>query len=218
MDARIRDQVIAEAEGNPLALLELPRGMTPGELAGGFGLLGAPPGQVPLTGRLEDSFRRRLDALPAETQRRLLLAAADPSGNAALVWRAAARLGLPVRAAAPAVDAGLAEFGVQVRFRHPLVRSVAYRTASFAERQEVHQALAEATDPEADPDRRAWHRAQAADGPVLPASEGADGGVIGCADVVMVESPASGVLAGLWSGWCRCGRGGGGGVIRPGSR
>ena len=161
MDARVRDQVVAEAGGNPLALLELPRGMTPGELAGGFGL----PGQVSLTGRLEDSFRRRIDALPAQARRLLLLAAADPSGNAALVWRAAARLGLTARATAPAVEAGLAEFGVQVRFRHPLVRSVAYRSASFADRQQVHEALAGATDPAADPDRRAWHRAQAADGP-----------------------------------------------------
>jgi DNA-binding CsgD family transcriptional regulator len=161
MDARVRDQVVAEADGNPLALLELPRGMTPGELAGGFGL----PGQVSLTGRLEDSFRRRLDALPPQARRLLLVAAADPSGNAPLVWRTAARLGLTARAQAPAVEAGLAEFGVQVRFRHPLVRSVAYRSASFAERQQVHEALAEATDPAADPDRRAWHRAQAADGP-----------------------------------------------------
>ena len=161
MDTRVRDQVVAEAAGNPLALLELPRGMTPGELAGGFGL----PGQVSLTGRLEDSFRRRLNALPAPARRLLLLAAADPSGNAALVWRAAAGLGLTARAAAPAVEAGLAEFGVQVRFRHPLVRSVAYRSASFAERQQVHEALAKATDPAADPDRRVWHRAQAADGP-----------------------------------------------------
>jgi DNA-binding CsgD family transcriptional regulator len=161
MDARVRDQVVAEAGGNPLALLELPRGMTPGELAGGFGL----PGQVSLTGRLEDSFRRRIDALPAEARRLLVLAAADPSGNTSLVWRAAARLGVTARAAAPAVEAGLAEFGVQVRFRHPLVRSVAYRSASFAERQQVHEALAEATDQVADPDRRAWHRAQAADGP-----------------------------------------------------
>jgi DNA-binding CsgD family transcriptional regulator len=161
MDARVRDQVVAEARGNPLALLELPRGMTPGELAGGFGL----PGQVSLTGRLEGGFRRRLDALPAQARRLLLLAAADPSGNASLVWRAAARLGLTVRAKESAEEAGLAEFGVLVRFRHPLVRSVAYRSASFAERRQVHEALAEATDPAADPDRRAWHRAHAADGP-----------------------------------------------------
>ncbi len=162
LDARVRDQIIAEAGGNPLALLELPRGMTPGELAGGFGL----PAAVSLTGRIEDSFLRRLDALPAQTRRLLLLAAADPSGDPSLVWRAAGRLGLPVQvAAAEAAEAGLAEFGARVRFRHPLVRSVAYRSASFTERQEVHRVLAEATDPQADPDRRAWHRAQAAAGP-----------------------------------------------------
>ena len=161
LDARVRDQIVAEAEGNPLALLELPHGMTPAELAGGFGL----PGAGSLTGRIEDSFRRRLDALPAQTRRLLLLAAADPSGDPSLVWRAAGRLGLPVQATVPAVEARLAEFGARVRFRHPLVRSAAYRSASLAERQEVHGVLAEATDPAADPDRRAWHRAQAAAGP-----------------------------------------------------
>jgi DNA-binding CsgD family transcriptional regulator len=166
LDTRVRDQIVAEAGGNPLALLELPRGMTTAELAGGFGLLGALPGQASLTGRIEDSFRRRLDALPDQTRRLLLLAAADPSGDSSLVWRAAGRLGLPVaEAAAPAVEAGLAEFGARIRFRHPLVRSAAYRSASFAERQRVHAVLAEVTDPAADPDRRAWHRAQAADGP-----------------------------------------------------
>ena len=162
LDARVRDQVVAEAGGNPLALLELPRGMTPGELAGGFGL----PGAASLTGRIEDSFRRRLDALPAQTRQLLLLAAADPSGDSLLVWRAAVRLGLPVHeAAALAAEAGLAEFGARVRFRHPLVRSTAYQSASFTERQQVHGVLAAATDPVADPDRRAWHRAQAAAGP-----------------------------------------------------
>ena len=161
LDARVRDQIVTETEGNPLALLELPRGMTSAELAGGFGL----PGQMSLTGRIEDSFQRRLDALPAPTRRLLLLAAADPSGDPSLVWRAAGRLELPVQATVPAVEAGLAEFGARVRFRHPLVRSAAYRSASFAERQQVHGALAEATDPSADPDRRAWHRAQATAGP-----------------------------------------------------
>jgi DNA-binding CsgD family transcriptional regulator len=161
LDARVRDQIVTEAEGNPLALLELPRGMTSAELAGGFGL----PGQMSLTGRIEDSFQRRLDALPAPTRQLLLLAAADPSGDPSLVWRAAGRLKLPVQATGPATEAGLAEFGARVRFRHPLVRSAAYRSASFAERQRVHGALAEATDPAADPDRRAWHRAQAAAGP-----------------------------------------------------
>ena len=117
-----------------------------------------------LTGRIEDSFRRRFEALLAQT-RRLLLAAADPSGDASLVWRAAGRLGLPVQATAPAVEAGLAVFGTRVRFRHPRARSAAYRSASLADRRHMHGALAEVTDPAADPDRRAWHRAQAATGP-----------------------------------------------------
>jgi DNA-binding CsgD family transcriptional regulator len=164
LDGRVRDQIVAEAGGNPLALLELPRGMTSAQLAGGFGLPGAPSGAGSLTGRIEDSFRRQLDALPAQT-RQLLLAAAEPSGDPSLVWRAAGRLQLPVQATVPATEAGLADFGARVRFRHPLVRSAAYRSASFAERQQVHGALAEAIDPAADPDRRAWHRAQAADRP-----------------------------------------------------
>ena len=161
LDARVRDQIVSETRGNPLALLELPRGLTPAELAGGFGL----PGAVPLSGRIEESFRRRLDALPAETRRLLQLAAADPVGDPLLVWRAAERLGIGTEAATPAAEAGLLEFGARVRFRHPLVRSAAYRSASLQERQDVHRALAEVTDPEVDPDRRAWHRAQAAPGP-----------------------------------------------------
>src|ERR1700678_1003224 len=166
LDTRVRDQIVAEAGGNPLALLELPRGMTPGELAGGFGLLGALPGAGSLTGRIEDSFRRRLNALSEKTRHLLLLAAADPAGDSSLVWRAAGRLGLPVaEAAAPAVEAGLAEFGARIRFRHPLVRSAAYRSAAFAGRRRGDAVLAEVTDPAADPDRRAWHQAQAADGP-----------------------------------------------------
>ena len=161
LDARVRDLIVAETQGNPLALLELPRGLTSAELAGGFGL----PGAVSLPGRIEDSFARQLEALPDQTRRLLLLAAADPSGDRSLVWRAAGRLGIPVQAAAPAVETGLADFGAQVRFRHPLARSAAYRLASFTEIQEAHRALAEVTDPVADPDRRAWHRAQAAPGP-----------------------------------------------------
>jgi DNA-binding CsgD family transcriptional regulator len=161
LDARVRDQIIAETGGNPLALLELPRGLTVAELAGGFGF----PGAVPLAGSIEASFRWRSDALPADSRRLLLLAAADPTGDSALLWRAAERLGIGGEAAAPAAEAGLAEFGVRVRFRHPLVRSAAYRSASTQERQQVHRALAEATDPQLDPDRRAWHRAQAAPGP-----------------------------------------------------
>jgi DNA-binding CsgD family transcriptional regulator len=161
LDARVADLIVAETRGNPLALLELPRGLTPAELAGGFGL----PGAAPLTGRIEASFARQLAALPGQARRLLALAAADPSGDRALVRRAAGRLDIPVRAGAPAVEAGLVEFGARVRFRHPLVRSVAYQSVALAERQELHAALAEVTDPAVDPDRRAWHRAQAAPGP-----------------------------------------------------
>jgi AAA ATPase domain len=160
IDTRVRDQIIAEAHGNPLALLELPRDWTTAELAGGFGL----PGAVPLSGTIEESFGRRIDAVPAETRRLLLVAAAEPTGDPVLVWRAAGRLGVGAEAAGPAVEAGLAEFGVRVRFRHPLVRSVAYRSAPNQERQLAHAALAEVTDREIDPDRRAWHRAEAARG------------------------------------------------------
>ena len=161
LDARVRDLIVAETRGNPLALLELPRGLAPAELAGGFGL----PGAVSLPARIEDSFGRQLEGLPEQTRRLLALAAADPTGDPVLVWRAAARLGIAVGAAAPAAEAGLVEFGVRVRFRHPLARSAAYRSASVQQRQDIHRALAEATDPAADPDRRAWQRAQAAAGP-----------------------------------------------------
>jgi DNA-binding CsgD family transcriptional regulator len=161
LDAHVRDRIIAETRGNPLALLELPWGLTPEQLAGGFGL----PSGGPLSGRIEQGFRGQLGALPAPTRRLLLLAAADPSGDSALVWRAAEQLGIPAQAATPAVEARLVEFGARVRFRHPLVRSAAYRSASLPDRQEVHGALAEATDAKLDPDRRAWHRAQAAPGP-----------------------------------------------------
>ena len=161
LDERVRDQFIAETHGNPLALLELPRGLTTAELAGGFGL----PGALALPGRIEESFRRRVEALPDQARRLLLLAAAEPTGDAALVWRAAGRLGIGAEAAGPAADAGLAEFGARVLLRHPLVRSAAYRPASAGEKQQVHRALAEATDPVIDPDRRAWHRAHAAPGP-----------------------------------------------------
>jgi DNA-binding CsgD family transcriptional regulator len=161
LDRRVRDLIIAETRGNPLALLELPRALAPTELAGGFGF----PGAAPLSSRIEDSFRRQLDALPAQARRLLQLAAADPSGDPVLVRRAAGRLGIPVHAAVPAVEMGFVQFGFQVRFRHPLARSAAYRSASVQDRLEAHGALAAVTDPSADPDRRAWHRAQAATGP-----------------------------------------------------
>jgi DNA-binding CsgD family transcriptional regulator len=161
LDVRVRDRMVAEARGNPLALLELPRGLTPAELAGGFAL----PDAMPLSGRIEASFRRRLDALPADTREMLLVAAAEPVGDPVLVWRAAGRLGIRAEAATPAAEADLLEVGTRVRFRHPLVRSAAYRSASLQERQDIHRALAQVTGPEVNPDRRAWHRAQATPGP-----------------------------------------------------
>jgi DNA-binding CsgD family transcriptional regulator len=161
LDERVRDQIVAETRGNPLALVELPRGLTPAELAGGFGLFDARP----LASRLEETFVQRVRALPRETQRLLLVAAAEPVGDVSLLWRAAESLGIRGEAGKRAEEAALIDLGIRVRFRHPLVRSAAYRAADFRDRQEVHRALAEAIDPETDPDRRAWHRAQAASGP-----------------------------------------------------
>src|SRR4051812_34974894 len=160
LDTRVRDRVVAETRGNPLALLELPLGLTPAELAGGFGL----PDRGSLSGRIERSFLRRFDSLPSDSRQLLQIAAAEPTGDVALLWRAAARLDIGPDAAGPAEAAGLVELGARVRFRHPLVRSAIYRAAPGPERQAAHCALAEATDPEADPDRRAWHRAHAAAG------------------------------------------------------
>jgi DNA-binding CsgD family transcriptional regulator len=160
LDARVRDRILAETRGNPLALLELPRGLTAAELAGGF----AQP-TAPLSGRIEASFRQRFESLPDDTRRLVLVAAAEPVGDAALLWRACAALGIGADAAAPAEAAGLFEVGGRVAFFHPLVRSAVYGGATPEERRAVHRALADATDPEHDPDRRAWHRAQAAAGP-----------------------------------------------------
>ncbi|MBB6551649.1 ATP-binding protein [Nonomuraea rubra] len=161
LDARVRDQIVAETRGNPLALLELPRTMSREELAGGFGF----PGTAPLSGRIEESFARQLDALPGDTKLLICLASAEPSGDAKLIWRAAGLLGIPHVAARPATASGLADFGQRISFRHPLLRRAAYRSATAEQRRAVHRALAEATDPVADPDRRAWHRAQSTEGP-----------------------------------------------------
>ena len=158
LDERVAEQIVAEAQGNPLALLELPRTLSPAQLGGGFGL----PAAVPLPGTVEDSFRKRIDGLPGDTRQLLVLAAAEPTGDPTLVWHAARLLGIPDESVTPAVEADLVEIGARVRFRHPLVRSALYRSASPSERQAVHRALAEVTDIRADPDRRAWHRAQAA--------------------------------------------------------
>ena len=160
LDERVRDQIVAETRGNPLALLELTRGSTPAELAGGFGL----PDARPLASRLEETFVQRVTALPRETQLLLLVAAAEPVGDVSLLWRAAQQLGIRGSAGRPAEDAALIDLGIRVRFRHPLVRSAVYRAASAEDRQTVHRALAGATDPQQDPDRRAWHRAHAAAG------------------------------------------------------
>ena len=160
LDRRVRERIIAETHGNPLGLLELPRGLTPAELAGGFAI----PDARPLTDRIERSFLRRLELFPVETRRLLLTAAAEPYGDVSLLWRAADRLELGPEAAAPAEAAGLIELGALVRFRHPLVRSAVYQAASSHERREAHQALAESIDADIDPDRRAWHRAQATRG------------------------------------------------------
>jgi DNA-binding CsgD family transcriptional regulator len=154
----VQDRIVAETRGNPLALLELPQGLTAVELAGGFGR----PDVQPLASQIEQSFLRRIGSLSDATQRLLLAAAAEPVGDVLLLRRAAERIGIGTDAAAAAEAAGLIEFGARVRFRHPLVRSAAYRAAAPADRRDVHRALAEATDPESDPDRRAWHRAHAA--------------------------------------------------------
>jgi hypothetical protein len=161
LDERVRDRILAETHGNPLALLELPRGLSPAQLAGGFGLTSVRA--VPE--RIEQSFRNRLGALPAGTRLLLLVAAAEPVGDPVLVRAAAGRLGIAASAAAAAEADGLVEIGTRVRFRHPLVRSAVYSAASLPERRAVTRALAEETDRDGDPDRRAWHLAAAAPGP-----------------------------------------------------
>ncbi|MBQ1050119.1 AAA family ATPase [Micromonospora sp. C51] len=157
LDDEVRDRIVAEARGNPLALLELPRGAPPAQLAGGF----EPPDVVSVPRRIEDAFRLRSGSLVAETQLLLLIAATEPTGDAALLWRAAGQLGIGPEAAGPAEAAGLVEIDTRVRFRHPLVRSAVYRAATPPDHRRVHGALAAATDPQVDPDRRAWHRGQA---------------------------------------------------------
>jgi DNA-binding CsgD family transcriptional regulator len=157
VDDRVLERIVTETNGNPLALLELPRGMNPSELAGGFGL----PAAAPLSDQIEEHFMRRAANVPPDARRLLLLAAADPTGDLALVSRAAERLGIPESAARALESDGVLDLRTGVVFRHPLARSAVYRAAAADERSEVHRALADATDPETDPDRRAWHRAQA---------------------------------------------------------
>lgn len=157
LDERVVDRLVAETHGNPLALLELPKGWGPSQIAGGFGL----PVSVTLAAVIEESYRRRLSKLPPDSNRLLLIAAADPTGDPAIVWRAADNLGISSQAVEPIEDEGLVDFTEGVAFRHPLVRSAVYSMAAPKDRREAHRALAEATDSDLDPDRRAWHRAQA---------------------------------------------------------
>ncbi|HEX3361841.1 MAG TPA: AAA family ATPase [Solirubrobacterales bacterium] len=157
LDERVLERIVVETRGNPLALLEMPRGLTAAQLAGGFGL----PPALPVSTGIEQSFRRRLAGLPEDARRLALVAAADPVGDPALVGRAAASLGVEEAAAVTLESENILAFTPQVAFRHPLVRSAVYRTATSEARREAHAALARATDPDLDPDRRAWHRAQA---------------------------------------------------------
>ncbi len=161
IDPLVRDRIVAETRGVPLALLDVPRSVSAAELAGGFWI----SGRRSSTAALEDGYVARIQRLPMPTRQLLLLAAAEPVGDAALFLRAAALLDISVDELAPAEAAGMIELGTRVRFTHPLMRSAAYRAADLGERRGVHRALARATDPQADPDRRAWHAANAAAGP-----------------------------------------------------
>jgi DNA-binding CsgD family transcriptional regulator len=161
LDPAVEDRILAETHGNPLAILQLTRWLDPVGLVGGFLL----PGNQPLPDRIEDGFSRQFQSLPPSTRQFVLTAAAEPTGDVTLLWRAALAQGIGADAAAPAEAAELVEFGPQVQFRHPLARSAIYQAATPTERRAAHRALADATDPQADPDRRAWHCARAATGP-----------------------------------------------------
>jgi DNA-binding CsgD family transcriptional regulator len=161
LDAAVCNQIIAESRGNPLALIELPRVWKDGDLAGGFGL----PDSQPISDKTEQSYARRISSLPGDTRLLVLTAAAEPLGDAVLLQRAAEMLDLDMAAAAPAIDAGLLKVGGRVQFTHPLARSAVYRSAATADRRRVHGVLASVTNPDTDPDRRAWHRTRAAAGP-----------------------------------------------------
>ncbi|WP_255506314.1 AAA family ATPase [Mycolicibacterium sp. 018/SC-01/001] len=158
LDRGIRDRIVAEARGNPLALLELPSSAA---VAGGY----EPTGAMSVPRRVEDTFRRRSKSLPAQTQQLMVVAAAEPTGDPDLLFRATDHLGIGREAAAPAEAAGLLEIDLRVRFRHPLVRSAVYHAAAPPERRRAHDALAVATDARTHPDRSAWHRGQSMLGP-----------------------------------------------------
>jgi ATP/maltotriose-dependent transcriptional regulator MalT len=164
IDESVRERLIAETRGNALAILELPRALAATDLPGGIALDGAyaAPAQI------EERFLRRLEALPHDARMLLLVAAAEPVDDPLLVWRAAERLGIGSAAAAAEATEGLLAIGEGVRFRHPLVRSAVYRSATGQQRRAAHLALAQATDAQVDPDRRAWHLAQASTAPDEP--------------------------------------------------
>ncbi|MGH3042476.1 MAG: AAA family ATPase, partial [Gaiellaceae bacterium] len=161
LDAAVCERIVAESHGNPLGLLEFPRTWSGAELAGEFGL----PEGLAIGGRIEESYMRRLKRLPPDTRLLVLAAAAEPVGDPVLLHRAAEGLGIDMAAVDAAADAGLLAVGGRVEFAHPLVRSSAYRSGAARDRHRVHRALADATDSETDPDRRAWHLARAATGP-----------------------------------------------------
>jgi DNA-binding CsgD family transcriptional regulator len=160
LDVAICDQIVGESHGNPLAILEFPRTWSAAELAGGFGL----PETAPMAGRIEETYVRRLQGLPADTQLLVLAATAEPVGDPILLHTAAKTLEIDMTALDAAVDAGLLTVGRRVQFTHPLVRSSTYRSAASHDRHRVHRALADATDPDTDPDRRAWHLARSSAG------------------------------------------------------
>ena len=159
LEPRVRDRIVAETRGNPLAILELPREMTYAEIASGL------PPTSGLSSEIEGSYQRRLRSLPARTRQLLLIAAAEPFGDQVLIWRAAQSLSIGSDDASPTVESGLCVPGAAVMFRHPLVRSAVYRGATRDDRRAVHRALADVTSPDVAPDRHAWHRAHGAAGP-----------------------------------------------------
>ena len=161
LDDAVRDRIVAESRGNPLALMEFARGMTPAEVEFGF----APASALPVADRIEREFAHQVQWLPPDARCLLLVAALEPVGDVAVVWRAARQLGIGPEAAAVAEAEGLITFGPRTRFGHPLVRSAVCRGANVRGLRETHGALADATDPTTDPDRRAWHRAHAAAAP-----------------------------------------------------
>ncbi|TYQ14403.1 UNVERIFIED_ORG: regulatory LuxR family protein [Gordonia westfalica J30] len=161
LDQTVRENILAEADGNPLALLELRHAMGPAVLAGGYGLTAA----TSVAKRIEREYEQRLHELPQATRTLLLLAAAEPTGDSARLWAAAAHLQIDADAGVPAERAGMITVESRLRFRHPLVRSAIYRNATPSERRQAHAALAEAANDPTAHEHRAWHRAHSVTAP-----------------------------------------------------